>query len=414
MRLYEGDFCVIMGLLEKMEGKLCTFGSALSAISRDVHNLQSKSTAGSDQCRGAVNKQLGPMLSLDSWPALPVGKPASSSQLSQTGGPAAVTSRGNPVASSVISSASCTASSLTAGPVTANDVTCTHSAVPSWSAAMSTPHASSNRFAVLASTDDEATGDGEFTLTRSQRRAVTKRQREKSENAVSTNRQSSQPNQQQRQDNKRRIVTGKASGLSFTFQAAKKIEKRSVLCVDNVGLQYDEDDIRNYVNNLGVKVFTCYLAKPRRRPDESPDDVADRKAFRLCVNVDDRDQLLDPRVWPDSVQVSDWFFRSSSNNTQLGSGSDKRQRVLSPDQRDFAAASSLVAAGGGGGNDTSQAQHDGAAAAAAADSVVQPVVIAVDSASTEAMIIDADVVSNANHQVDNNNDETIIYEDGQC
>jgi len=67
----------------------------------------------------------------------------------------------------------------------------------------------------------------------------------------------------------------------------------------------------------------------------------------------------------------------------------------------------------------SQAQHDGAAAAAAANSVVQPVVIAisppaVDSASTEAMITDADVVSNANHQVDNNNDETIIYEDGQC
>ena len=35
-RLYKGDFSVIMTILEKMEGKLTTFGSALSAISRDV------------------------------------------------------------------------------------------------------------------------------------------------------------------------------------------------------------------------------------------------------------------------------------------------------------------------------------------------------------------------------------------
>ena len=32
-----------MIILEKMEGKLTTLGSALSAISRDVYNLQSKS-----------------------------------------------------------------------------------------------------------------------------------------------------------------------------------------------------------------------------------------------------------------------------------------------------------------------------------------------------------------------------------
>ena len=35
-RLYEGDFGVIMAILEKMENKLNMFGSALSAISRDV------------------------------------------------------------------------------------------------------------------------------------------------------------------------------------------------------------------------------------------------------------------------------------------------------------------------------------------------------------------------------------------
>jgi len=42
-RLYEGDVKVLMTILEKMEGKLAIFGSALSAISRDVCVFQSQS-----------------------------------------------------------------------------------------------------------------------------------------------------------------------------------------------------------------------------------------------------------------------------------------------------------------------------------------------------------------------------------
>ena len=43
-RLNEGDFCAIMGILEKMDNRLNTLGSTVSAISRDVFALQSKST----------------------------------------------------------------------------------------------------------------------------------------------------------------------------------------------------------------------------------------------------------------------------------------------------------------------------------------------------------------------------------
>jgi len=51
MRLYEDDFSVIMAILEILDGKLTTFGSVLSAISRDVYAL--KSVHGDSRCRPA-------------------------------------------------------------------------------------------------------------------------------------------------------------------------------------------------------------------------------------------------------------------------------------------------------------------------------------------------------------------------
>jgi len=42
-----------------------------------------------------------------------------------------------------------------------------------------------------------------------------------------------------------------------------------VLCVDNVNLACNEDDIRAYVSSLGAEVFTCFKTNPRRRPNES-------------------------------------------------------------------------------------------------------------------------------------------------
>jgi len=64
---------------------------------------------------------------------------------------------------------------------------------------------------------------------------------------------------------------------------AKKTVKKAVFCVDSVGLARNEDDIRAHVSGMGVQVFTCFETKPRRRPNESADDVKDRKAFRLCL-----------------------------------------------------------------------------------------------------------------------------------
>jgi hypothetical protein len=46
-----------------------------------------------------------------------------------------------------------------------------------------------------------------------------------------------------------------------------------------------------------------------------------RKAFRLCVKDEDRDRLLDPGKWPDSVAVCEWIFHEKQE------GDGKRLRL---------------------------------------------------------------------------------------
>ena len=64
--------------------------------------------------------------------------------------------------------------------------------------------------------------------------------------------------------------------------------------------------------------------RPRRRWYDTDDTPVDRKAFRLCIYHDDRDRLLDAAIWPDSLLVSEWFFKSQQNKE---SDQNKRLRL---------------------------------------------------------------------------------------
>jgi len=45
------------------------------------------------------------------------------------------------------------------------------------------------------------------------------------------------------------------------------------------------------------------VVKPRRRYDESEDDVRDKKAFRVCIYADELDRLLAAEAWTEHVTV---------------------------------------------------------------------------------------------------------------
>jgi hypothetical protein len=107
-----------------------------------------------------------------------------------------------------------------------------------------------------------------------------------------------------------------------------------VYCIDNIDVSFNVDDIVNYVASQGISVVSCFEAKPRVRRYDNYANV--RKAFRLCINDDHRHLLLNFSNWPDSVIVSEWFFKSQQQPTKESRDTplDKRQRVYHSPEED--------------------------------------------------------------------------------
>lgn len=190
--------------------------------------------------------------------------------------------------------------------------------VGSWavrSATSSTPMGNplpGNRFSVLVSTDDEAgnSSDG-FHLVQS-RRSVRRNKR---------NLESPTDRNQTQSVVKSQLGTGKTrvfgKGVPCSITAASKLYRKAIFCVDNVSESCEADDILAHVTDMGVHVISCYKVASRRRRNESSNIM--RRAFRLCIPVEDKDNLLNPANWPDSVTVSDWYFKKPDQ--------DKRQKL---------------------------------------------------------------------------------------
>jgi len=97
------------------------------------------------------------------------------------------------------------------------------------------------------------------------------------------------------------------------IKAAKKIRKIAVSCVDNVDVQCSERDLCTFVGKLSVSVISCFEVKPRRRRyEENELNPCQRKAFRLCIFDEDRDRLLNAAIWPDSIKISPWYFKTAA------------------------------------------------------------------------------------------------------
>jgi len=197
-----------------------------------------------------------------------------------------------------------------------------------WGSVTSTPVVRSNRFAALTSgTDDEGhTTDGEqpFTTVVAKR---SKRSRQSPMQPVAAS--SARSTEQVRSDQRRRatLVYGKSTSGSV-ISAAKKLRKKVVLCVDNVNVNCSAENMSSFISSLSVEAVTCFEVKSRRRRNESA-DVVDRKAFRVCIFKDDLDRFLNANAWPDSITISEWFFKPQTANVinRSANNEEKRRRV---------------------------------------------------------------------------------------
>jgi len=264
-RLFEGELNMLIVMFQKMGHKVDEFGSALAATTRDEGTLQSK-------C----------FMSLEQFPPLPApAAPVSREQRSrpQPQQPCELPVKGN----STRSTTNNTGDQLTDGRVRSD----------AWSVLASTPQRSKNRFAVLASTDDDDHRDGDqpYTVVHAVTRGALSGETTTTTVSCSKRLSATTASRSSRAKENYRKIGYCITGCVY---AAKKTITKAVFCVDNVDLTRKEDDIRAHISSLRVDVFSCFKMKPRRRPHEAPEDVLDRKAFRVCVNSADRDRLLNP------------------------------------------------------------------------------------------------------------------------
>lgn len=312
VRLYEGDFNVFIVLLERMNNKLSEFGSALGAITSEVNSLHQ------------VSRELSHLKSVVAHAAWPRSTAATAGDVNTTN----------------VKSVFVDGDFPSLGHATETDSETTRiSAVPDWAAAVSTPRPSGSRFAVLSTDDDDHNDDNEPQFVTVGRRG-NKRPRQHSSPQQP---QRHQPQQQQLQQpaqirqrqqaatgqQKSRLV-GKAAAISnISIKAAKKIRKKAVFCIDNVDTSCTVEHMRSFVGSLSIEVITCFEVKPRQRRNETAESVRYvRKAFRLCIHDDERDRLLSAVSWPDSITVSEWYFKPQS------SGDDQRQVANDVTSRD--------------------------------------------------------------------------------
>jgi len=293
LRLYDGDMKMIVKLLQDMRDNLFDYGSVVAAISTEVKGLQQ------------VMKDLS---HTDCRPR-PRPKPV-------------VTKAGDVNQLGVAESAGekSVAMHTTSESESETVRTCVHD----WAAAAaSTPRPHGSRFNVLSIDDDgdeQNDANQEFVTVDRHRRKRARQHTSPQENKLhhSRNLLSSQTQQRQQlstgqQNKSRSTLVGKAAAVS-SIKAAKKIRKKAVFCIDNVDTSCCESDIVSFVKGLGVEAQTCFEVRPRQtRRDAAQSISCNWKAFRLCIYEEDRARLLTAGSWPDSIKVSDWYFKSQSS-----------------------------------------------------------------------------------------------------
>jgi hypothetical protein len=309
IRLFEGDLSHILSRMERienrLENKITGIYSSVAAIAHDIGVIN-------NAIHGAV-EQNWPALSSQQPSTRPSGvsrinleKPTRTSTVNHGG----VEAKNSHQASNVYKQQ----------PQQANEVVVIHD-LP-WSARCSTParksaqhfatHSVTNKPSMSSDSEltdhiQDSTDDRPYIVQRSRKKRLGSPKQDEGGQPVITNATRRGP-----------LVIGASTPSKHTgsnIKAANRptIPRKSIFCVGNVDPTCSVEDMCDHVTAMSVRVISCFEAKPRRRrTDNEYEEIVDRRAFRLCVNSDDVDNMLDPAKWPAHVYVSEWFFKSAS------------------------------------------------------------------------------------------------------
>lgn len=332
VRLYEGDLKILMDYLTKMDDKIALLNSTMSMVIHDVRSLQSKCV---------------PVQTLPAQPAInnTANQPQHAVSM-DANKPAMIWAGGSdrpsllaPVTSlttlSTLSTTSTLPTKTTTSIVNAN--LGQHPSVnssTSWASVVDATYR--NRFSGLTD-DDQSRGETETeppfqscetNRTRRKRRRQLSRQSQQQQQHQLTPPRSHSPVPASIVRSRRGpLIVGKAEKPSSNINvaAAHLWYKKSVFYVDNVSCSVTTDEMTEFIYNLQVRLVSCIEVKPRRRRHDMEPPAY--KAFRVCINSDDRQAFLDDNKWPAYVGISDWLFKSNNSTT---STSVKKQHISDP------------------------------------------------------------------------------------
>ena len=108
-------------------------------------------------------------------------------------------------------------------------------------------------------------------------------------------------------------VRGRITGPSnvVTNKSQKLIVEQSVrektwhLFVGKLNKDSTADDLSSFVEDAGIRVHKITKLEARQTWQQN------YAAFRVSVAYDDKDKVMEENMWPSSVDVRDWVFRSS-------------------------------------------------------------------------------------------------------
>ena len=124
---------------------------------------------------------------------------------------------------------------------------------------------------------------------------------------VQSDQQRSNDNVNRKKDNLK--IIGKLNANNSRIKASQVLIDKSVYCVSNISVDYNCQDLIDYLKDCNISVVSCFAAKTK---------FENSNAFRVCVATKDKEKLLDANIWPCDVIIRNWVFKGNQPARQNG------------------------------------------------------------------------------------------------
>jgi len=112
---------------------------------------------------------------------------------------------------------------------------------------------------------------------------------------------------------------GVADADNSAVKSGVQIVRKSVVHVDNLHTDCTPALLQDYLLSKDINVISCYTAKSWLM-GAVKDNVT---AFRVCVNAEQRNAIMDPSIWSKGIILRDWKFKAKTtaqNGAQAQNG----------------------------------------------------------------------------------------------